>query len=128
MPRQRQETRQPTPKRRPAPDSRVLDLVHLRRYTQGNAELEAELLSLFAGQLPGLVSQIRDGGAASDWKLAVHTLKGSARAIGAVAIGELALRLEEAGHAAPAKNKARLARLLDEAVADFAKEAKKLAL
>jgi HPt (histidine-containing phosphotransfer) domain-containing protein len=114
---------------RPLPvDPDILDIAHLRRYTQGNAGLETELMGLFNAQLPGLMDQISNGGVAGDWKFAVHTLKGSARAVGAVAIGNLAVRLEEAGHSAPAATREGLVDLLVRAVADFAIEADKLAV
>jgi HPt (histidine-containing phosphotransfer) domain-containing protein len=113
------------PQRQKAPDPRILDLAHLRRYTQGNAELEAELIGLFKGQIPGLLAQIRDA-VEAEWKLAVHTLKGSARAVGAVEIGEIAVRLENAGHSAPAETRDGLVARLERAVADFDKEAEKL--
>ena len=113
--------------RQPAPDPHIFDLAHLRRYTQHNAELEAELLRLFNDQLSGLVKQIREGSVAGDWKLAVHTLKGSARAIGAPAIADLAARIEDAGYSAPPETRASLSDLVDQAIADFTKEAKKLA-
>src|SRR5947209_3228986 len=112
--------------RQPAPDPNILDLAHLRRYTQGNADLEMELLQLFGDQLPGLMKQIRKGSAAGDWKLAIHTLKGSARAIGASAIADLAARIENAGYTANVEIGANLFDLLDRAIADFAKEAKKI--
>jgi HPt (histidine-containing phosphotransfer) domain-containing protein len=113
--------------RQPAPDPHIFDLAHLRRYTQGNGELEAELLKLFNDQLSGLMRQIREGPAAGDWKLAVHTLKGSARAIGAPAIGDIAARIEDAGYSAASETKSNLFDLVERAIADFVKEAKKLA-
>jgi HPt (histidine-containing phosphotransfer) domain-containing protein len=109
------------------PDPGILDLVHLRRYTQGNAELEAELLGLFAGQVPDLMNEIRKGPAADGWKLAVHTLKGSARAVGAVAVGDLAARLEKMEPSTPAETWKKLADIVEKEVAAFAREAKKLA-
>jgi HPt (histidine-containing phosphotransfer) domain-containing protein len=80
-------------------DPRILDLVHLRRYTMDNQALERELLALFVGQLPSIVRQISQAATGEDWKFALHTLKGSARAIGATAIGELAEMLEGFGPA-----------------------------
>jgi len=48
-------------------------------------------------------------------------------AVGAVAIGNLALRLEDVGHSGSTRSRARLVRLLEQAAADFAREAVKLA-
>jgi HPt (histidine-containing phosphotransfer) domain-containing protein len=111
---------------RQAPDPGVLDVVHLRRYTQGNAELEAELLGLFAGQVPELVREIRKGPGSEGWKLAVHTLKGSARAIGAVAVGDLAAKLEKLNPSTPDETWKNLAGRVEQAAAAFDREAKKL--
>jgi HPt (histidine-containing phosphotransfer) domain-containing protein len=110
------------------PDPLIFDIAHLRRYTLGNSELENELLALFEAQLPTLMEQITGTSPADVWRLAVHTLKGSARAVGAPAIGDLAARLEEAGHAAPLDVKAPVLELLAMAIADFRREASKLAI
>jgi HPt (histidine-containing phosphotransfer) domain-containing protein len=114
------------PRQSQLPDPRVFDINHLRRYTQGHAAFEAELLNLFKAQLPSLMEQIRTGTGGDSWKLALHTLKGSARAIGAVSIGDLALNLEEAGPAASAEMVQRLVDRLEDSIADFVKEAQKL--
>jgi HPt (histidine-containing phosphotransfer) domain-containing protein len=64
-----------------------------------NTALERELLSLFLGQLPVILDQISRANTAEDWKFSLHTLKGSARAIGANGIAELAELLETLGPA-----------------------------
>ena len=46
--------------RQPAPDPNILDLAHLRRYTQGNADLEMELLQLFGDQLQPILSELNE--------------------------------------------------------------------
>lgn len=75
----------------------ILDRDHLERYTMGCPDLERELIHLFLDQVPDLTRQLESGLGADDWKFVTHTLKGSARAIGAVIIAELAQRLEEIG-------------------------------
>ena len=69
-----------------------IDLAHLRQSTFGDARLEREVLGLFEEQLERLLSQLMklppDAGALA------HTLKGSARAIGAFAVAEAASALE----------------------------------
>jgi HPt (histidine-containing phosphotransfer) domain-containing protein len=75
-------------------DPRVLDLIHLRSYTMNNAALEQELLGLFLGQLPSLLAQLSQDAEPQDWKFALHTLKGSARAIGAQAIAQIVETME----------------------------------
>jgi HPt (histidine-containing phosphotransfer) domain-containing protein len=74
------------------PDDGPIDVAHLRRMTLGDAALEREVLTMFATQASRLVKALAtlpaDAGALA------HTLKGSARAVGAFAVGEAAARLE----------------------------------
>ena len=74
--------------------SNPVDLEHLRRYTFGSVELERELLDLFASQAPNYLSAMKSAGDAQSWKDAAHSLKGSARAVGANAVANEAERLE----------------------------------
>lgn len=77
----------------PAASSTPIDHVHLARYTMGNTALELEVLRLFIGQAPSTLrdlEQARDGKA---WHMAAHTMKGSAKAVGA---GRLAHAAEQA--------------------------------
>jgi HPt (histidine-containing phosphotransfer) domain-containing protein len=77
-----------------APDDGPIDLSHLNRMTLGYAGLEREVLAMFSAQsvrlLDTLASLPAEAGALA------HTLKGSARAIGAFAVAEAADRLEAA--------------------------------
>jgi HPt (histidine-containing phosphotransfer) domain-containing protein len=77
-----------------APDDGPIDMAHLGRMTLGDVSLEREVLAMFAGQSAGLV------GALATWPAnaaaLAHTLKGSARAIGAVRVAEAAEWLEAA--------------------------------
>jgi HPt (histidine-containing phosphotransfer) domain-containing protein len=75
----------------------ILDRDHLERYTMGCPDLEAELIRLFLDQVPDLTRQLEGVVCDEDWKFATHTLKGSARAIGALMIADLAQGLEELG-------------------------------
>jgi HPt (histidine-containing phosphotransfer) domain-containing protein len=95
-------------------DSQVLDLEHLRRQTAGDRALERDLLALFRTQCARLRLLILDGDSVQRAD-AAHTLKGSARAIGALRLASVADRLETdlrngAATAAP------LMRLLDETI------------
>lgn len=74
-----------------------IDLVHLRRYTLGDHELEMEILGLFIEQAPATIESMLRAGSDRDWQRAAHTLKGSARAVGAWHIAELAERAESLG-------------------------------
>jgi len=64
------------------PVDRVIDLVHLARMTLGDRSLEREVLQLFGRQATLLVARLREG-SPDVIAAAAHTLKGSARGIGA---------------------------------------------
>ncbi|MGI9476848.1 MAG: Hpt domain-containing protein [Hyphomicrobiaceae bacterium] len=72
----------------------ILDRAHLARYTMGDAVLEQEVLGLFIGQVPETVAMLRNSGDAEAWMRAAHTIKGSARAVGAWKLAEAAERAE----------------------------------
>lgn len=74
-----------------------IDLTHLRRFTLGDRELENEILGLFIDQAPTTIETMLKARSDRDWQRAAHTLKGSARAVGAWRIAELAERAEMMG-------------------------------
>lgn len=76
-------------------DDPAIDLVHLRRFTMGNAGVEAEVLQLFLQQVPRSLDDLRAAADAWAWKVAAHTLKGSARAVGAWKLAEHAESAEK---------------------------------
>ncbi len=73
---------------------RPLDLVHLSRYTLGNRSLETELLGLFRSQAGVYVARLQDAATDKEWKDAAHSLKGSARGLGAWTLGDIAEEAE----------------------------------
>jgi two-component system sensor histidine kinase/response regulator len=78
----------------------MLNYDYLNEITGGDAEFIAELLSDFVSQTPTLMEQIATAvaqGAAATVGAAAHTLKGSARAIGADEFAAIAFELEQAG-------------------------------
>jgi HPt (histidine-containing phosphotransfer) domain-containing protein len=75
-----------------APDDAPIDFEHLKRMTLGDAGLEQEVLAMFAAQSVKLMAAL--AAAPADAGALAHTLKGSARAIGAVGVAEAAARLE----------------------------------
>ena len=77
-----------------APDDGPIDFEHLSRMTLGDAGLEQEVLAMFVAQSTTLVSTL--AALPADASALAHTLKGSARAIGAFAVGDAAARLEAA--------------------------------
>jgi HPt (histidine-containing phosphotransfer) domain-containing protein len=97
------------------PDLEPIDDAHLARMTLGDRALEREVLTLFAAQSAGLMATLSSWPA--DAAALAHTLKGSARAIGAFAVAEAAADLEDALRAGEADLAGRLA-VLDSAVDD----------
>jgi HPt (histidine-containing phosphotransfer) domain-containing protein len=81
-----------------APDDRAIDLVHLARTTLGDRALEREVLQLFDRQSGMLIARMRGAPPPVIAALA-HTLKGSARGIGAWRVAHAAETLELAGNA-----------------------------
>jgi hypothetical protein len=74
---------------------RPIDLVHLTRETFGNRALEIEILNLFSRQICGIVDRLAQANPDERVRLA-RSLKGSARAIGAFRVSELAEAIEQA--------------------------------
>src|SRR6476620_10985005 len=77
-----------------APDDGPIDFEHLSRMTLADPGLEQEVLAMFVAQSAKLVSTLAT--LPSDASALAHTLKGSARAIGAFAVADAAARLEAA--------------------------------
>jgi HPt (histidine-containing phosphotransfer) domain-containing protein len=63
--------------------TKPIDFTYLRRFTLGNKELEREVLYLFAESAPGYLKALETACTPKEWHDAAHTLKGSARAVGA---------------------------------------------
>jgi HPt (histidine-containing phosphotransfer) domain-containing protein len=75
-----------------APDDGPIDMDHLQRMTLGDASLEREVLTMFSAQAAGLIGSL--AASPADAGALAHTLKGSARAIGAFAVADAAGDLE----------------------------------
>jgi len=74
----------------------VFDRAHLARYTGGDAALEAELVGMLDRQIEVQVETLAAARTIEAWKAAAHTLKGAARGIGAMALGEACAQAEAA--------------------------------
>jgi len=74
-----------------------IDLAHLRRFTLGDRRLELEILGLFVEQAPVTIEALKSARTGRDWTTAAHTLKGSARAVGAWRMAKLAEHAESLG-------------------------------
>jgi len=79
--------------------SPTIDHIHLERMTLGDRSLEREVLEIFARQTAMTLERIAGAGPART-AAAAHTLKGSARGIGAWRVAEAAERLEHAASTA----------------------------
>jgi HPt (histidine-containing phosphotransfer) domain-containing protein len=75
--------------------TRALDLVHLARQTGGDRGLENEILHMFRQQIGLCASQLRLT-SGRERKLIAHTIKGSARAVGAFGLSRIAAQIEDA--------------------------------
>jgi HPt (histidine-containing phosphotransfer) domain-containing protein len=71
-------------------DVETLDIFHLRRFTLGDRRLELEILNLFIEQTPRTIAALEGARSDRDWANAAHTLKGSARAVGAWRLAKIA--------------------------------------
>jgi HPt (histidine-containing phosphotransfer) domain-containing protein len=71
-----------------------IDHRHLARYTLGDCVLEREVLQLFCGQSAIYLGDLRKAATLAQWHQAAHSLKGSAKAVGAARIATAATRAE----------------------------------
>ncbi|AZO32896.1 MULTISPECIES: Hpt domain-containing protein [Mesorhizobium] len=74
--------------------SRPVDMAHLARQTMDDRALEQEVLALFVQQALSVRDKILDADA-KERVLLAHSLKGSARGIGAFAVAECAATIEK---------------------------------
>ena len=77
-----------------APGDGPVDFEHLQRMTLGDADIEQEVLTMFLAQSARHMHML--AAIPADASALAHTLKGSARAIGAFAVADAAARLEAA--------------------------------
>jgi len=104
----------------------IFDRAHLTHYTMENYELEQEIVALFLQQLPKTIVMLKTAKSHDDWKLAAHTLKGSAAAVGANRINALAIEIERFSFGWEPKTSKKLLLALDQAVAQFQKAADRI--
>lgn len=71
-----------------------VDMAHLARYTLGNRALDIEILGLFLQQAPETIGRLTAAADHKAWREAAHSLKGSARGVGAWHLGDLAQAAE----------------------------------
>jgi HPt (histidine-containing phosphotransfer) domain-containing protein len=73
----------------------IIDRPHLDRMTGGDSSLAIEVLGLFREQAEIWLRLLEPTTDTTDWAVAAHTVKGSARGIGAWGLGELCGQAEE---------------------------------
>ena len=93
-----------------------VDLVHLSRFTLGDENLEREVLQLFRVQTRIYLERLERARDAKERLEAAHTIKGSARGIGAWAVATAAQAAEELAAAPAGKKRAAALKKLNEAV------------
>ncbi|HXG78193.1 MAG TPA: Hpt domain-containing protein [Methyloceanibacter sp.] len=77
-----------------------IDLAHLSLFTASDRALIRELLDLFRSQSAAYLQRLAAATSDREWQEAAHSLKGSARAIGACCVSEAAERAEQLSGAA----------------------------
>jgi len=95
-----------------APKTRAIDFAHLERQTMGDRALEQEVLRLFLDQARSTMEQLAAADRKERLRLA-HSLKGSARGVGAFPIATCMADLEKTPEDSSVLR--RLRRLIDEA-------------
>jgi len=90
----------------------VVDFEYLETFCAGDMQVVAEVLTVFRDQAQLWADSLADPRA--DWRDLAHTIKGSARAVGARALGEAAERAENIGPAVLPLVKAELAEAMAE--------------
>ena len=73
----------------------LFDHEHLLRYTGDDVSLQRELIALMLDQAERCLGMMGLARERSEWRTAVHTLKGSSRGVGAFALGDLCEQAEE---------------------------------
>jgi HPt (histidine-containing phosphotransfer) domain-containing protein len=94
----------------------TVDLDQLRTMTSGDAELAAEALAIFRSQADLWGRMLDGGGDRQTWADACHTIKGAARSVGAMALGDACARAEElgrSGESSPARDGVALSEVKD---------------
>lgn len=99
-----------------AVSKRPVDLVHLARYTLGNRALEREVLELFLTQSQIYLERLRESAEDRAWRDAAHTIKGSARGIGAWGVASVAEAAEALQGEALAADRAPMIEALEQQV------------
>ncbi len=104
----------------------IFDRTHLAQYTTDSPDLEREIVGLFMAQLPAILERLLNVSSRADWRMATHTLKGSALAVGACRIGEFAKKLEPVDGLEASEKRKKLLSGLVQAIDEFDELARQL--
>lgn len=74
--------------------ARPVDYDHLRNQAAGNVSVMREVLELFVTHCEQVLTELENAQDAKTWQQWTHTLKGSARGIGAFAVADAAAEAE----------------------------------
>ena len=74
--------------------TRPIDLVFLARQTMGDRRLECEVLAMFENQVELYWERVASATEAEKISMGIHTLKGAALGVGAMALAQLAKAAE----------------------------------
>lgn len=74
----------------------IFDRKHFSTYTMGDAMLEREIVGLFMAQLHEVSARLNQVLTPQEWIFMAHTLRGSAAAVGAFVLLDLAVNWEDA--------------------------------
>lgn len=77
-------------------ESHPIDFAFLRRFTLGDVGVERQVLELFCTHAPALVADLKAASSEKAWRIAAHSLKGSALSLGAWAVARGAEQAEAA--------------------------------
>jgi HPt (histidine-containing phosphotransfer) domain-containing protein len=75
----------------------LLDVTHLSRQAMGDRSLMRDVLLMFRDHMRDLLNDLQTAPTAAIWRLASHTLKGTARTLGAAPLADVAARAEYCG-------------------------------
>ncbi len=95
-----------------------IDFEHLRRYTLGDEGLEWEVLALFLTQAKIYLLRLREARNEKIWRETAHTIKGSARAIGAWHVAEVAAAAEKLKDAVIGPDRDKIVDVLEKRIAE----------
>jgi HPt (histidine-containing phosphotransfer) domain-containing protein len=72
----------------------TFDHSYFDQYTSGDEDLQREVIGLFFTQVKTLMADLKPEGTPGEWRGAAHAIKGGAKGLGLVALGNWCEQLE----------------------------------